>query len=41
MQPLETRIRHTIAVVQAAIENPAERPLREANGLSSLRDALH
>jgi hypothetical protein len=31
MQPLETKIRHTLAVIRAAIEDPAECPLREAN----------
>ncbi len=28
---LEARIRRTLAIVQAAIDNPAEHPLREAN----------
>jgi hypothetical protein len=31
MQPLDHKIRHALAVVHAAIENPGERPLREAN----------
>ena len=31
MQPLATKIRNTLAVVQAAIRDPAEHPLREAN----------
>jgi hypothetical protein len=28
---LEARIRRTLAIVRAAIDNPAEHPLREAN----------
>jgi hypothetical protein len=31
MKPLETKIRHALAVIHAAIENPTEYPLREAN----------
>jgi hypothetical protein len=31
MQPLEMKIRHTLAIVHAAIRNPDAHPLREAN----------